>query len=84
MEKRLHQLETIEASGDDGQHYVVHGYEHLARVIGGTDFVDQWEPVGVAEYKLSDGRRVTVDAHGAMWIDGAGIKLVRDNAARSH
>jgi hypothetical protein len=32
MEKMLHLLETFNARGSDGTAYVVHGYEHLARL----------------------------------------------------
>lgn len=83
MEKRLHHLETIDARGNDGKHYVVHGYEHLARLQGATDFVDQWEPIGLAEYKLSDGGRIDIEADGAMRIAATGVKLTRESGVRS-
>ena len=55
MEKMLHLLETFSAHGSDGKEYVVHGYEHLARLDAVPDSQGRWEPTGVAEYKLADG-----------------------------
>ena len=60
MEKTLHLLETFTARGSDGKAYVVHGYEHLARLDAVRDTLGQWEPTGLAEYKLADGRHVSL------------------------
>ena len=74
MERMLRQLESFDARGSDGRTYHVHGYEHLARLDAVPDLQGQWEPTGIAEYRLDDGRRVHVGADGAMTIDG-GITL---------
>ncbi|HEX5635388.1 MAG TPA: hypothetical protein VFX50_19230 [Gemmatimonadales bacterium] len=76
MEKMLRQLETFTAHGSDGHDYRVHGYEHLARVDAVLDAQGQWEPTGLAEYKLDDGRPVHVGPDGEMTIDG-GVTLKR-------
>lgn len=82
MDKKLHLLETLRLRGDDGKTYVVHGYEHLARLDGAPD--DQWEPTGVAEYKLASGEPVRVDrASGQMSVPGSGVTLERVAAVRA-
>lgn len=78
METMLHLLETFKARGSDGRDYVVHGYEHLARLDAARSVDAQWEPTGVAEYKLADGRRVSVDAGGAMGLPEIGLTLRRE------
>lgn len=75
MEKMLRQLETFNARGSDGRTYAVHGYEHLARVDAIADPQGHWEPTGVAEYKLADGRRVEVDRQGTMVVAGSDVRL---------
>ena len=77
MEKMLHQLESFNTRGSDGNIYVVRGYEHLARLDAVRDVQGQWEPTGEAEYKLEDGRPVVVDADGTMTIPDSGIRLKR-------
>lgn len=77
MEKRLHLLETFAARGSDGKAYVVHGYEHLARLDGVPDPQGQWEPTGLAEYRLADGRLVSVDKDGTMIVPSLGVRLER-------
>jgi hypothetical protein len=77
MEKMLHLLETFTARGSDGKAYVVHGYEHLARLDAGPGVQGQWEPTGLAEYKLADGRHVSVDKDGAMRVPDIGLRLER-------
>lgn len=81
MEKMLHLLETFRASGSDGKVYVVHGYEHLARLDSVPDSQGQWEPTGVAEYKLVDGRRIEVDKQGVMTVVDTGVRLERERSA---
>jgi len=58
MDRKLHLLESFTAQGPDGQTYKVFGYEHLVRdeTFAGPD--EHWEPTGVSEYRLADGRRV--------------------------
>ena len=83
MDKRLHLLETFPVRGDDGKLYVVRGYEHLARLDGTPDLLDQWEPTGESEYKLEDGQSIEIDTSGAMKVARSGMKLTREDARRS-
>ncbi len=75
MEKRLHLLESFHATGSDGVDYYVHGYEHLGRIEPMVNAQEHWEPLGVAEYKLADGRGVTMRANGSLYITDSGIEL---------
>ena len=75
MDKRLQLLETFPALGDDGQRYVIHGYEHLVRLDGALDHVDRWEPTGQVEYKLASGELIAVESSGAMKVARTGLKL---------
>ena len=77
MEKMLHLLETFTVRGSDGQTYRVHAYEHLARLDAVPDTQGRWEPTGLAEYKLADGRHVSVDKDGAMTLTDTGVRLKR-------
>lgn len=77
METMLHLLETFSARGSDGRDYTVHGYEQLARVDAAPTVLGSWEPTGLAEYKLSDGRHVSVDKGGAMGLPEIGLRLER-------
>ncbi len=79
MEKMLHLLETFTARGSDGRSYRVQAYEHLARLDAAPDRQGQWEPTGLAEYKLADGRHVSVDKDGTMTVPGTGVKLERES-----
>jgi hypothetical protein len=78
MEKMLHLLETFTARGSDGQTYRVQAYEHLARLDAVPDAQGQWEPTGVAEYKLADGRHISVDKDGVMTLPDTGVRLSPD------
>jgi hypothetical protein len=75
MDKRLKLLETFPALGDDGQRYVVHGFEHLVRLDGALDHLDRWEPTGQAEYKLASGEPIAVESSGAMKVARTGLRL---------
>lgn len=81
MEKMLHLLETFTARGSDGNEYAVRGYEHLVRLA--EDERGAWEPAGVAEYKLADGRHVRVDADGTMSVPALDVTLERRRGERS-
>jgi hypothetical protein len=83
MQKRLHFLESFKARGDDGKAYTVRGYEHLTRLDDAPDLETEWQPTGVAEYKLETGEAVSVDAGGAMVIAGRGVRLQREAAGAS-
>lgn len=78
MDKKLQRLETFHARGSDGERYSVHGYEHLGRLDTFIAGPEQWEPLGIVEYKLADGRAVTVGRDGSMVVDGSGISLERE------
>jgi hypothetical protein len=82
METMLHLLDTFTARGSDGQTYRVQAYEHLARLDAVPDTQGQWEPTGVAEYKLADGRHVSVDKDSAMTLAGTSVRLEREPSAR--
>jgi hypothetical protein len=75
MEKMLNLLDSFKARGSDGKHYVVHAYEHLARLDAVPDLHGQWEPTGELEYKLVDGRHVHVDNDGRMTLAGTQVTL---------
>jgi hypothetical protein len=79
MEKRIRRLETFTARGSDGNTYSVHGYEHQRRLDAFGTSPDQWEPTGVAEYKLPDGRHVDLDADGTLVVAGSDLRLKRDS-----
>jgi len=83
MEKKLHLLETFTARGSDGQTYHVHVYEHLARLDAIPDTQGLWEPTGLTEYKLADGRHVGVAKDGAMTVTGTGLRLEREPSTQN-
>lgn len=74
MDIRLQLLESFAAKGSDGLRYKVRGYERLSLVPGSAD---QWEPTGVAEYRLEDGRHVEVGRDDVMRLAEYGIVLSR-------
>ena len=78
MEKSLHLLETFAARGSDGETYRVQAIEHLARLDAVPDVQGQWEPTGLVEYKLADGRHVDVDKAGEMTLAGTTVRLARE------
>ncbi|HWP18787.1 MAG TPA: hypothetical protein VNO84_06645 [Burkholderiaceae bacterium] len=75
MDRKLHLLESFVARGSDGQTYKVCGYEHLARDLSLPAAMDRWEPTGIAEYRLEDGRLVEALPDGSMRIARSGIEL---------
>jgi hypothetical protein len=75
METRLHLLESFMARGSDGGTYKVCGYERLARDESVGDGEEHWEPTGVAEYRLQDGRHVEAYRDGSLHVAGTGIAL---------
>jgi hypothetical protein len=74
MDIRLHLLESFAATGSDGQTYKICAYERQALVPGSAD---QWEPTGVAEYRLEDGRHVDVGKDETMRVAASGLVLTR-------
>ena len=80
MEMRLQFLESFRAQGSDGGSYKVCAYERLARDESIADGLERWEPSGVVEYRLEDGR--LVDARGeAMRIANTSVELTRAGAS---
>ena len=77
MDKKLQRLETFRAQGNDGQTYVVHGFEHLVRLDGVPDVDQSWQSTGVAEYKLATGEPLQVAADGSMQVPATGLVLRR-------
>ena len=52
--------------GQDGKTYRVFGYEHMVRDESVAGAIEHWEPTGLAEYRLADGRRVEVENDGSV------------------
>lgn len=77
MDKQLHLLESFQARGSDGSQYKVMGYEHLVRDPSLNQGTEQWEPTGLTEYRLDDGRLVMPTRDGSLRIDGSGVVLTR-------
>ena len=77
MDHRLHFLESFTATGSDGAHYKVCGYERMTPDVPFTHTAQIWEPTGVAEYHLPDGRAVDVAHDGTMRIVGSDVVLQR-------
>ena len=81
MEKRIARLESFNARGSDGNTYTVNAYEHQCRVGMFNTDPEHWEPTGLAEYKLSDGRHVDLDANGRLVVSGTNLTLERETVA---
>jgi hypothetical protein len=79
MDKQLRQLESFAARGSDGKTYSVRGYEHLGRVDALNGAQDQWESLGVAEYKLADGRALRERGDGSFVVVGESLELRRQS-----
>ena len=83
MDHRLHFLESFDATGSDGAHYKVCGYERMAPEVPFTHTAQLWEPTGISEYLLPDGRAVDVARDGTMRIVGSDVVLQRTPAPAS-
>jgi hypothetical protein len=77
MELQLHFLESFAAQGSDGTTYKVCAYERMARDASVGDGLERWEPTGVLEYRLEDGRLVDARGDDAMRIAGSSVELRR-------
>jgi hypothetical protein len=71
MDMKLHFLESFDAPAGDGKTYHVRAYERLVRDES-LPGAERWEPSGVAEYHLDDGRLVDVRPDGSIRIVQAG------------
>jgi hypothetical protein len=78
MDKKLQLLESFEAQGSDGATYKVLGFEHLARDLSAAPSEpERWEPIGLAEYRLADGRPVSASSDGSLRIADTEVELSR-------
>lgn len=76
MQRTLHLLESFNARGSDGASYKVCAYEQMVRdETIATDGREHWEPTGISEYRLDDGRLVEMGRDGAMRVAGTGVEL---------
>ena len=74
MDTKLHFLESFTAQATDGKTYKVLGYERMVRDESIAGAIEHWEPTGVAEYRLDDGRRVDMRPDGSIRIvDAEGL-----------
>ncbi|CAN5325875.1 hypothetical protein BH09PSE5_BH09PSE5_06420 [soil metagenome] len=80
MDRKLHLLESFDAQGSDGAVYQVRGYEHLVKDESFASAEERWEPSGLNEYRLRDGKHVEVKADGSMRIAESGVELTRKDA----
>lgn len=77
MELRLQFLESFPVQGSDGASYKVCAYERMARDESVADGLERWEPTGVMEYRLEDGRLVDAGRDDSMRIAGSSVALTR-------
>lgn len=82
MDLRLHFLESFTAKGSDGAQYKVMAYERMAPDVPFTHAAQEWEPTGVTEYHLPDGRLVDVHRDGSLHIQNSSVELVPQPARR--
>ncbi|NRF71281.1 hypothetical protein HLB44_30250 [Aquincola sp. S2] len=76
MDRKLHLLEAFVAQDDQGASYKVFGYEHLVHAPISAGF-QQWEPTGVAEYKLASGEHLELEHDGVLRVAASGLRLKR-------
>jgi hypothetical protein len=81
MDLQLHLLETFMARGSDGERYKVRAYERLVQDPSLPGSTQPWQPSGIAEFRLEDGRYVDVDAQGGMRIHGTDVVLQDERTA---
>ena len=77
MDRKLHLLETFVAQDEQGTPYKIFGYEHLVQALLSPEFQQQWEPTGVAEYKLAGGEHVDLESGGMLRVTTTGQRLKR-------
>ena len=76
MDRKLHLLETFVAQDDQDASYKVCGYEHLVQASVSAE-LQQWEPTGVAEYKLASGEHLELELDGRLLVAASGLRLTR-------
>lgn len=77
MDRKLHLLDSFSARGSDGTVYKILGFEHLVRDPSSTSELDNWEPTGISEWRLADGRALSEASDGAFRIEGSEVVLRR-------
>jgi hypothetical protein len=77
MDLKLQFLESFKVVGSDGKAHKVSAYDRLARIDALRAGDERWEPTGVVEYRLEDGRLVEATADGSLRICGTDVKLER-------
>lgn len=77
MDRKLQLLETFVAHDDQGAPYKIFGYEHLVQVPLSGASQPQWEPTGLAEYKLAGGEHVDLERDGMLRVATSGLRLKR-------
>ena len=78
MDRKLHLLETFFAQDDQGTPYKICGYEHMVAlplVSNGAE--PQWEPTGIAEYRLATGEHVDMEPDGSYRVAANSLHLHR-------
>jgi hypothetical protein len=83
MDIQLHFLESFRVQGADGRSYKVCAYERMGRDASMPHGIERWEPTGVIEYRLEDGRLVDARRDGTLRIAGTAIELQRSAADAS-
>jgi hypothetical protein len=76
MDLRFQFLESFHAEGPDGHDYKVSAFERLTRDASSTE-AERWEPTGVVEYRLEDGRLVEERKDGSLRVPGTSLELHR-------
>jgi len=73
MDLRLELLETFTAVGSDGSRHTVRAYDRLTPdpSLGG----DRWVSTGTLEFRLDDGRILTVHSDGTAHAAGSDVLL---------
>lgn len=83
MDLRLHLLDSFMAQGPDGSRYKVCAYERMVRDVS-LPLEERWEPTGITEYRLEDGRPVHMAEDGSLEVSGAGLRLQREHESTLH
>lgn len=77
MDKQLHLLETFRARDAAGAEHTVRAYEHLVRPGPTPDLLQPWEPTGLIEFRLDDGRALVMEPDGVFHLPGSSDRIER-------